>query len=148
MLSNKFGAIAGAAMLGTAALLGTNAAYAIIDLGDAEPRDDRQRSHTPRRLVTRPMRVRSRATAASTTTLHEGHLFRAPKYLVGDSRSGRRLDCRGGSSRGMVSRTAGLARWAVATCNRCEGQGLAILATALLLHDDDRADTVPTVVIR
>ena len=32
MLSNKFGGIAGAAMLGTAALLGTNAAYAVIDL--------------------------------------------------------------------------------------------------------------------
>ena len=32
MLSNKCGAIAGAAMLGTAALLGTNAANAIIDL--------------------------------------------------------------------------------------------------------------------
>ena len=35
MLSNKSGAIAGAAMLGTAALLGTNAAYAIkINNGD------------------------------------------------------------------------------------------------------------------
>ena len=32
MLSNKFGGIAGAAMLGTAALLGTNAANALIDL--------------------------------------------------------------------------------------------------------------------
>ena len=32
MLSNKFGVIAGAAMLGTAALLGTNAANAVIDL--------------------------------------------------------------------------------------------------------------------
>ena len=32
MLSNKFGVIAGAAMLGTAALLGTNAANALIDL--------------------------------------------------------------------------------------------------------------------
>ena len=39
MLSNKFGGIAGAAMLGTAALLGTNAANAVIDL-EAETKDD------------------------------------------------------------------------------------------------------------
>jgi hypothetical protein len=36
MLSNKFGGIAGAAMLGTAALLGTNAAYAIKVNGEDE----------------------------------------------------------------------------------------------------------------
>ena len=37
MLSNKFGGIAGAAMLGTAALLGTNAAYAIKVNGGDDP---------------------------------------------------------------------------------------------------------------
>ena len=36
MLSNKFGGIAGAAMLGTAALLGTNAAYAIITINTGD----------------------------------------------------------------------------------------------------------------
>ena len=39
MLSNKFGGIAGAAMLGTAALLGTNAANAVIDL-EATTKDE------------------------------------------------------------------------------------------------------------
>ena len=39
MLSNKSFGIAGAAMLGTVALLGTNAAYAVINLDEMDKSD-------------------------------------------------------------------------------------------------------------
>ena len=78
MLSNKFGAIAGAAMLGTAALLGTNAAYAIkVGVGTTVTDD----------AVIYATETVTEASAIDKDgvkyyNLLKDHLFRAP-YLVG-----------------------------------------------------------------